>query len=79
MYRSIVAHNLYIVSEKIFSDTIPKCEECKGIVKPDIVFFGEALPDRFITLLGEDFSKCDLLIIIGTSLSVHPFAGLVTE
>jgi NAD-dependent SIR2 family protein deacetylase len=52
----------------------PKCE--KGWVKPDIVFFGEGLPDRFHALTQEDFDKCDLCITMGTSLYVQPFASL---
>lgn len=42
----------------------------QGLVKPDIVFFGEDLPRRFHTLQLPDFAKCDLLIIMGTSLEV---------
>ncbi|XP_003740400.1 NAD-dependent protein deacetylase sirtuin-2 [Galendromus occidentalis] len=58
-------------------DNVPKCTVCKDVVKPDIVFFGENLPSRFFELADEDFAKCDLLVIIGTSLQVQPFAGLV--
>ena len=54
-----------------------KCEVCDGLVKPDIVFFGENLPEKFFRLYRTDFAKCDLLIIMGTSLVVHPFAGLI--
>lgn len=56
---------------------MPKCEECDGLVKPDIVFFGEALPERFFRLVECDFPKADLLIIMGSSLVVQPFASLV--
>lgn len=59
------------------SDETPKCVECQSTVKPDVVFFGERLPNRFFQLADQDFSKCDLLIIIGTSLTVQPFAGLI--
>ncbi|XP_023026815.2 sirtuin 2 [Leptinotarsa decemlineata] len=65
------------IKEKIFENDIPICEKCPGIVKPDIVFFGESLPTKFHTLLVEDFKKCDLLIILGSSLAVQPFASLV--
>uniref|UniRef100_A0A914CCM7 Deacetylase sirtuin-type domain-containing protein n=1 Tax=Acrobeloides nanus TaxID=290746 RepID=A0A914CCM7_9BILA len=60
---------------------VPKCEVsgCDGVVKPDIVFFGESLPKRFFTCAISDFPKCDLLIIMGTSLVVQPFAGMVHE
>ena len=68
-----------------------KCGEegCEGLVKPDIVFFGEGLPERFFQSLevslvlndeytadDQDLTICDLLIVIGTSLQVHPFASL---
>lgn len=68
------------VRDIIFKDEIPKCidEDCEtGLVKPDIVFFGEALPPSFHLKRMEDFPKCDLLIIMGTSLKVQPFASLV--
>ncbi|EOD17840.1 NAD-dependent deacetylase SIRT2, partial [Emiliania huxleyi CCMP1516] len=50
-----------------------------GPVKPSIVFFGEQLPRRFFELARADFPKCELLLVLGTSLGVHPFAGLVGE
>ena len=46
-------------------------------MKPDIVFFGEQLPERFFNLAEDDFGACDLLIVMGTSLRVQPFASLV--
>ncbi|GBG27195.1 NAD-dependent protein deacetylase hst2 [Hondaea fermentalgiana] len=55
------------------------CEEpgCGGLVKPDIVFFGEGLPAKFGICSSSDLPQADLLIVMGTSLTVHPFAGLV--
>jgi NAD-dependent SIR2 family protein deacetylase len=51
--------------------------KCGGFVKPDIVFFGEALPVRYWQLGEVDFPECKLLVVLGTSLQVHPFAGMV--
>lgn len=65
--------------EQIFADNVPTCTTCKGIVKPDIVFFGEDLPHKFYVLPDKDFKECDLLIIMGTSLEVQPFGGLITR
>ena len=48
-----------------------------GLVKPSIVFFGENLPRRFFQLASSDLPQCNLLLVLGTSLAVHPFAGLV--
>jgi len=65
------------VKEAVLKEEIPYCTKCNGLVKPDIVFFGENLPARFHTLVPVDFKKCDCLIVMGTSLMVHPFAGLI--
>jgi len=50
-----------------------------GLCKPDIVFFGESLPDRFWECVQSDFPKCDLLLVMGTSLAVAPFSSLVNK
>ncbi|KAF9271496.1 NAD-dependent protein deacetylase sirtuin-2, partial [Linnemannia elongata] len=63
----------------ILKGEIPYCKECKGLVKPTITFFGEVLPERFSTLFQVDFKKCDLLIVMGTSLQVGPFNSLITR
>ena len=49
---------------------------CRGLVKPGIVFFGENLPERFWERM-DDFKDADLLIVMGTSLVVQPFASLI--
>ncbi|KAG8036403.1 hypothetical protein G9C98_003725 [Cotesia typhae] len=46
----------------------------QGIMKPDIVFFGEGLPDAFHDAIANDKDECDLLIVIGSSLKVRPVA-----
>nr|XP_008538603.1 PREDICTED: NAD-dependent protein deacetylase sirtuin-2 [Equus przewalskii] len=65
--------------EKIFSQVTPRCEKCQSVVKPDNVFFGESLPARFFSCMQSDFLKVDLLIIMGTSLQVQPFASLISK
>ncbi|XP_048586480.1 NAD-dependent protein deacetylase sirtuin-2 isoform X2 [Nematostella vectensis] len=64
---------------EIMADKIPRCTECDGVVKPDIGFFGDPMPDKFYQLAAEDFPKCDLLIVMGTSLIVQPFASLIAR
>lgn len=58
----------------ITGGTIPRCP-CGGLVKPDITFFGESLPPTFHDNLPHA-SNADLAIIMGSSLSVYPFAAL---
>lgn len=48
-----------------------------GVLKPDITFFGEALPSKFHKTIREDILKCDLLVCIGTSLKVAPVSEIV--
>ena len=47
--------------------------------QPDIVFYGQSLPEIFFERLKVDFPQCDLLLIMGTSLVVQPFASLVNH
>ncbi|KAH0491708.1 hypothetical protein TgHK011_003122 [Trichoderma gracile] len=54
---------------------VPRCGECKGLVKPDITFFGEALPRAF-SEKSHHTAMADLVLVIGTSLTVYPFASL---
>ncbi|XP_072130606.1 NAD-dependent protein deacetylase sirtuin-2 isoform X1 [Mobula birostris] len=72
-------YNLDWMKTQIFTKPSPKCEECDSVVKPDIVFFGESLPHRFFATMDSDFPKCDLLIVLGTSLQVQPFASLINR
>jgi NAD-dependent deacetylase len=52
----------------------PVCEHCKGILKPDVVYFGEALPEHVLRMATMHASDCELMIAIGTSLVVYPAA-----
>uniref|UniRef100_A0A8C8DZ39 NAD-dependent protein deacetylase n=1 Tax=Oryzias sinensis TaxID=183150 RepID=A0A8C8DZ39_9TELE len=62
----------------IMHDRVPTCSFCTATVKPDVVFFGEDLPRKYF-LHRKDFPKADLLIIMGTSLKIEPFASLVNS
>ena len=59
------------------SEGIPKCDDCGGSIKPDVVLYEEGLDQRTITESIEAISAADMLIIGGTSLVVYPAAGLV--
>ncbi|KPM36146.1 NAD-dependent protein deacetylase hst2-1 [Neonectria ditissima] len=65
------------IREHVFKGEVPHCGEkgCNGLVKPDIVFFGESLPKAFNSNTYQA-TMADLMLIIGTSLTVYPFAGL---
>lgn len=57
-------------------ELVPTCEKCEGIIKPDIVFFGEPLPKTFDDHLSTDCNETDLVIVIGSSLKVHPVSSI---
>lgn len=63
----------YIVNSK----GIPCCEDCGGIVKPDVVLYEEGLDSATIQGAVRAISNADMLIIGGTSLVVYPAAGMI--
>jgi NAD-dependent deacetylase len=63
--------------ESLFdADGIAICTACSGKVKPDVVLFGELLPAEAMARAEQLCSSADLLLCIGSSLEVHPVAGL---
>ncbi len=55
---------------------VPICQECDGMLRPDIVLFGDQMPETFFQVASVLKQKCDFLLIIGTSLQVYPVAAL---
>lgn len=68
--------DLDYVMEKL---NIPKCDECQGIVKPDVVLYEEGLDMDILNQAVKHIENADVLIIGGTSLMVYPAANLVTH
>lgn len=52
----------------------PRCARCGGLVRPGVVWFGEALPEAAIARAFEAAQSCDVLLSVGTSSLVHPAA-----
>lgn len=59
------------------NEGVPHCDECHGIIKPDVVLFEEGIDEYAISHSLYALQKADLLIVIGSSLNVYPAAGLV--
>jgi NAD-dependent deacetylase len=55
---------------------VPRCSSCNGIIRPDVVWFGEMLPDGVFEAATEAAQRCELFLTIGTSAVVYPAAGL---
>lgn len=61
------------------SEGVPRCDRCGGIIRPDVVLYGEGLDNDVFTGAAKDIEEADAMIVAGTSLAVYPAAGLVTE
>ncbi len=57
-------------------DPLPQCPVCHGILKPDVVLFGEDLPVAALERAQQAALTCDLMLVVGTSLEVMPVADL---
>lgn len=63
---------------EIPTSSLPKCPKCKNLLRPGVVWFGEALPEDVLEDVDEFFSSkepIDLMLVIGTSGTVYPAAG----
>jgi len=62
--------------EEVRKGGIPRCPKCGGLLKPDVVLFGEPLPYEALKEAQQEALLCDLMIVVGSSLMVMPAADL---
>jgi len=60
----------------IENGTLPHCINCMGLLKPDVILFGEQLPQAAWQAAQRATRQCDLMLVAGSSLEVLPVAGL---
>ncbi|CAM9909071.1 unnamed protein product [Pylaiella littoralis] len=65
------------IREEVMQQEVPRCPSCRGVVKPDITFFGEKLPGSVKRAVEADHKKADLLLVLGTSLKVQPVSRIL--
>ena len=68
----------YPLKDIIYSEGVPRCEKCGGIIKPDVVLYEEPLDNSVWNKAYKAISDADVLIVGGTSLVVYPAASLVS-
>jgi len=56
-------------------DDEPRCDSCGGRLRPGVVWFGEALPERALAAAREALMRCDVMLVVGTSGVVQPAAS----
>lgn len=64
------------VAKIVRANGLPSCDSCGAILKPDITFFGENLPEAALREAKSEARAADLMIILGSSLLVYPAAAL---
>lgn len=64
--------SFYPIDPILLSRPVPSCPKCGGLLKPDFIFFGEGIPHEAYSAAFEEASKCDCMLIIGTSGEVSP-------
>ncbi len=57
-------------------DTLPRCPHCEGLYRPDVVWFGESLPEAALAAAMAAAERADICLVIGTAGAVQPAAGL---
>ena len=65
------------IAKKVKTGQVPKCRKCGGIIKPDIVFYGENLNYSILEKAQRCFATSDLSIVLGSSLVVQPAASFI--
>ncbi|MDI7275853.1 MAG: NAD-dependent deacylase [Anaerolineae bacterium] len=65
-----------LIEGLLASAAVPRCPECGGIIKPDVVLYGELLPVDVLTRAEEEATACDLMWVVGSSLAVAPASFL---
>ncbi len=71
-------YNASHVLKLLETSPIPLCNKCRGLIKPDIVFFKEALPEKAMERSIQLSQEADIFVAMGTSLVVYPAASLPT-
>ena len=66
----------YTLDDVLRSEGVPRCG-CGGVIKPDVVLYGEALDETTLNAAVRAIRRADLLLVGGTSLNVYPAAGLL--
>jgi NAD-dependent deacetylase len=64
------------VAALVKAGDLPRCKKCGAVLKPAITFFGEALPALALAAAETDASRSDLMLVLGTTLTVYPAAAI---
>lgn len=61
----------FLTDEEVKDFTVPACLNCGGILKPEVVFFGDSVPKKIVSFIHERLLESDSVLIVGSSLEVY--------
>lgn len=64
------------IAPRVLKGEVPFCSICNGVIKPDVVFYGEQLKAKLLDQAYQDMARADLVLVLGSSLTVQPAASL---
>lgn len=64
------------IAPEVLAGKVPHCPSCGKLIKPDIVFYGEGLDEALLDRACREFEEAELLLVLGSSLTVQPAASL---
>jgi NAD-dependent deacetylase len=64
------------IRDFLATDTLPYCPDCGYILKPNVILLGEQLPARMFVAARRDAQRCDVMLVVGSSLTAYPVARL---
>ena len=59
--------------------TLPRCPACRSLLRPDVVWFGESLPEAVLGAAFEAAAECEVCLVVGTAGAVYPAAAVAHE
>lgn len=79
IYRNFCTkcHKVFNLDYILNSSGVPKCDKCGGVIKPDVVLYGEMLDGNVVSSAIKAIQNADTLIVVGTSLVVQPATSFV--
>jgi NAD-dependent deacetylase len=60
----------------LYHSKLPRCPHCGNVLKPNVILFGEQLPAQALIAARREARRCDVMLVIGSSMEVYPAAGL---
>lgn len=63
--------DVFLEDEQVLNFRVPSCEDCGGILKPEVTFFGDTVNKATVAFVHERLVESDAVLVVGSSLQVH--------